>query len=91
MTLPLQMMPLPPSPLGLLQRFKEEEGDDSGEGGDSDGAMPGDTDPGLIEFMLVLGGLSQAFEETQVTYSPWPIQCASAHIHTPHMQGHIRA
>ena len=52
MTLPLQMMPLPPSPLGLLQRFKEEEGDDSGEGGDGDGAMPGDTDPVILTLAL---------------------------------------
>jgi len=41
-----------------LQRFKEEEGDDSGEGGDDDGATPGDTDPSLMEFMPVLDGLS---------------------------------
>jgi len=35
-------------------------------GTDGDSATPGD---GLVGFKLVLGGLSQAFEQTQVTYS----------------------
>ena len=86
---------------GLSQMFEEEEGDNGalvppalmihGEGGDGDGATPGDTDPGLMGFKPVLGGLSQAFEETQVTYCPRPIQCTSAHIRTPHVQGRVRA
>jgi mediator of replication checkpoint protein 1 len=62
-----------PGKRGFSQMF-EEEGDDfvpvpalriQGMG-DSDGATPGDADPGLVGFKPVLGGLSQAFERTQV-------------------------
>jgi hypothetical protein len=58
---------------GLSQIFEEEEGDGSApvpalmiRGIDDDSATPGD---GLVGFKPVLGGLSQAFEQTQVMYS----------------------
>ena len=58
---------------GLSQMFEEEEGDGGApvpalmiRGTDGDSATPGD---GLVGFKPVLGGLSQAFEQTQVTYS----------------------
>jgi mediator of replication checkpoint protein 1 len=62
---------------GLSQMFEEEEGEEGApvpalviQGvGDSEGATPGDADPGLVGFKPILGGLSQAFEVTQVTYS----------------------
>ena len=58
---------------GLSQMFEDEEGDGGAlvpalmiHGTDGDGATPGD---GLVGLRPVLGGLSQAFEQTQVTYS----------------------
>ena len=57
---------------GLSQMFEEEEGDGCApvpalmiHGTVGDSATPGD---GLVGFKPVLGGLSQAFEQTQVTY-----------------------
>jgi len=57
---------------GLSQMFEEEEGDGCAPvpalmiyGTDGDSATPGD---GLVGLKPVLGGLSQAFEQTQVTY-----------------------
>lgn len=62
---------------GLSQMFEEEEGEGSApvpalviQGGDGEGATPGDVDPGLVGFKPILGGLSQAFEETQVRIHP---------------------
>ena len=58
---------------GLSQMLEEEEGYGSAPvpalmicGTDGDSATPGD---GLVGYKPVTGGLSQAFEETQVTYS----------------------
>lgn len=58
---------------GLSQMFEEEEGDDLGsvpalmiQGVDGERATPGDMDAGLVGFKPVLGGLSQAFGQTQV-------------------------
>jgi mediator of replication checkpoint protein 1 len=58
---------------GLSQMFEEEEGDGLGsvpalmiQGVDGERATPGEVDAGLVGFKPVLGGLSQAFEETQV-------------------------
>jgi len=56
---------------GLSQMFEEEDGGAPVpalmiRGTDGDSATPGD---GLVGFKPVLGGLSQAFEQTQVTYS----------------------
>jgi mediator of replication checkpoint protein 1 len=72
---------------GLSQMFEEEEGEGSAPmpalviqgGGDGEGATPGDVDPGLIGFKPILGGLSQAFEETQVRIHPLPIYHTGAH------------
>ena len=62
---------------GLSQMFEEEEGDSLApvpalmiQGVDGERAMPSETDPGLVGFKPVLGGLSQAFEQTQVTRIP---------------------
>ena len=68
---------------GLSQMFEEEEENDSVpvpalviQGGrDDDGALPGSADPGLVGFKPVLGGLSQAFGETQVRRTPPPLLC----------------
>jgi mediator of replication checkpoint protein 1 len=58
---------------GLSQMFEEEEGDGPGsvpalmiQGVDGERATPGEMDAGLVGFKPVLGGLSQAFEQTQV-------------------------
>jgi hypothetical protein len=56
---------------GLSQMFEEEEGGAPVpalmiHGSDGDSATPGD---GLVGFKPILGGLSQAFEQTQVPYS----------------------
>jgi len=72
---------------GLSQMFEEEEGEGSAPvpalaiqgGGDGEGATPGDVDPGLVGFKPILGGLSQAFEETQVRIHPLPIYHTGAH------------
>ena len=51
---------------GLSQMFEEEEdGTMTLQSGD-DGATGGNDDPGFVEFKPALGGLSQAFEQTQV-------------------------
>jgi mediator of replication checkpoint protein 1 len=62
---------------GLSQMFEEEEGENLApvpalmiQGVDGERATPSETDPGLVGFKPVLGGLSQAFEQTQVPYSP---------------------
>ena len=62
---------------GLSQMFEEEEGDSLApvpalmiQGVDGERATPSETDPGLVGFKPVLGGLSQAFEQTQVTRIP---------------------
>ena len=58
---------------GLSQMFEEEEGDGLTsvpalmiQGVDGERATPGEMDAGLVGLKPVLGGLSQAFEETQV-------------------------
>ena len=58
---------------GLSQMFEEEEGDGLGsvpalmiQGVDGERATPSEMNAGLGGFKPVLGGLSQAFEETQV-------------------------
>ena len=58
---------------GLSQMFEEEERDGLGsvpalmiQGVDGERASPGEMDAGLVGFKPVLGGLSQAFEQTQV-------------------------
>jgi mediator of replication checkpoint protein 1 len=58
---------------GLSQMFEEEEGDGLGsvpalmiQGVDGERATPSEMNAGLEGFKPVLGGLSQAFEETQV-------------------------
>lgn len=65
---------------GLSQMFEEEEGDGLGsvpalmiQGVDGERATPGEMDAGLMGFKPVLGGLSQAFEETQVILMPFPL------------------
>jgi hypothetical protein len=62
---------------GLSQMFEEEEGDSLAlvpalmiQGVDGERATPSETEPGLVGFKPVLGGLSQAFEQTQVTRIP---------------------
>ena len=51
---------------GLSQMFEEEEvGAPTLQDG-NDGATRGEVDPGFVEFKPALGGLSQAFEQTQV-------------------------
>ncbi|KAI9448540.1 hypothetical protein H4582DRAFT_2141813 [Lactarius indigo] len=50
---------------GLSQMFEEEEDSAPAPQGGDDGATRGDADPGLVEFKPALGGLSQAFEQTQ--------------------------
>jgi hypothetical protein len=52
-----------------------------GEGGDGDGTTPGDTDPGLVKFKPVLGGPLQAFDESQVAYSPCYTMCQRSHLY----------
>jgi mediator of replication checkpoint protein 1 len=72
---------------GLSQMFEEEEGEGSAPvpvvmiqgGGDGEGATSGDVDPGIVGFKPILGGLSQAFEETQVRIHPLPIYHTGAH------------
>jgi len=61
---------------GLSQMFEEEEADNCPpvpalviQGGDNDGATLDDADRGLVGFKPVLGGLSQAFEQTQVIHT----------------------
>jgi hypothetical protein len=58
---------------GLSQMFEEEEGDGLGsvpalmiQGVSGEQATPGEMDVGLVGLKPVLGGLSQAFEQTQV-------------------------
>ena len=51
---------------GLSQMFEEEEDGASAPQGCNDGVTQGDVDPGFVEFKPALGGLSQAFEQTQV-------------------------
>jgi len=51
---------------GLSQMFEEEEDGAPTPQGGNDGATRGDGDPGFVEFKPALGGLSQAFEQTQV-------------------------
>ena len=69
---------------GLSQMFEEEEGDGLGsvpalmiQGVDGERATPGEMDAGLVGFKPVLGGLSQAFEQTQVIpmFSPLNYIC----------------
>jgi len=73
-----------PKPLagkrGLSQMFEEEEGDGLGsvpalmiQGVNGERATPGEMDAGLVGFKPVLGGLSQAFEETQVIFMLSPL------------------
>jgi len=50
---------------GLSQMFEEEDSAAVAQGSNND-TTKGDGDPGLGEFKPALGGLSQAFEETQV-------------------------
>jgi mediator of replication checkpoint protein 1 len=62
---------------GLSQMFEEEDGLGSVpalmiQGVDSERATLGEMDAGLVEFKPVLGGLSQAFEETQVILMLFP-------------------
>ena len=65
---------------GLSQMFEEGEGDGLGsvpalmiQGIDGERATLGETDAGLVGFKPVLGGLSQAFEETQVILMHSPL------------------
>jgi len=65
---------------GLSQMFEEEERDGHGsvpalmiQDVDGERATPGEMDAGLVGFKPVLGGLSQAFEETQVTLMLFPL------------------
>lgn len=65
---------------GLSQMFEEEEGDGLGtvpalmiQGVDGECATPGEMDAGLVGFKPVLGGLSQAFEQTQVILMRSPL------------------
>ena len=65
---------------GLSQMFEEEEGDGFGsvpalmiQGVDGECATPGEMDAGLVGFKPVLGGLSQAFEQTQVILMSSPL------------------
>ena len=52
---------------GLSQLFEEEEDGAPKPQGDDDNSTGGNVDPGLVEFKPALGGgLSQAFEQTQV-------------------------
>jgi mediator of replication checkpoint protein 1 len=69
---------------GLSQMFEEEEGDSLRsvpalmiQGVDGERATPGEMDAGLVGFKPVLGGLSQAFEQTQVIpmFSPLNYIC----------------
>ncbi|KAN0140226.1 hypothetical protein V8E53_002122 [Lactarius tabidus] len=50
---------------GLSQMFEEEEDGAPIPQGDNDDAGRGNIDPGLVAFNPALGGLSQAFEQTQ--------------------------
>lgn len=50
---------------GLSQMFEEEEEGAPTPQGCNDGTTRGDDDPGLVEIRPPLGGLSQAFEQTQ--------------------------
>ncbi|KAF8259454.1 hypothetical protein EI94DRAFT_1751504, partial [Lactarius quietus] len=50
---------------GLSQMFEEEEDGTPTLQGSNDSATGGNADPGLVEFKPALGGLSQAFEQTQ--------------------------
>ena len=67
-----------PGKRGLSQMFEEEENDDNADAlkiqgrGDNDAATQGDdANLGLVGFKPVLGGLSEAFEQTQVNkHSP---------------------
>jgi mediator of replication checkpoint protein 1 len=63
-----------PGKRGLSQMFEEEEGNGFApvpalmiQGVDDERATPSEADPGLLGFKPLLGGLSQAFEQTQVT------------------------
>jgi mediator of replication checkpoint protein 1 len=51
---------------GLSQMFEEEEDGAPIPQGGNDDAARGNIDPGLVAFNPALGGLSQAFEQTQV-------------------------
>jgi mediator of replication checkpoint protein 1 len=51
---------------GLSQMFEEEEDGALVPQGNKDGATGGDVEPGLVGINPALGGLSQAFEQTQV-------------------------
>ena len=65
---------------GLSQMFEEEEGDGLEsvpalmiQGVDGERATPSEMDAGLVGFKPVLGGLSQAFEQTQVILVLFPL------------------
>ena len=51
---------------GLSQMFEEEDGAPMPQGCNDNGAARDDADTGFVEFKSALGGLSQAFEQTQV-------------------------
>jgi hypothetical protein len=93
----------PPKPLagkrGLSQMFEEEEGDGLGsvpalmiQGVDGERATPGEMDGGLMGFKPILGGLSQAFEQTQVIlmFSPLNYIYTSANDAYPTRAGCLR-
>ena len=69
-----------PSKRGLSQMFEEEERNGFApvpalmiQGVDGERATPSEADPGLSGFKPLLGGLSQAFEQTQVTRTLPPL------------------
>jgi hypothetical protein len=71
---------------GLSQMFEDEEGDGPGsvpalmiQDVDGDRATPGEMDAGLVGFKPVLGGLSQAFEQTQVILMFFPLDYICIH------------
>ena len=85
---------------GLSQMFEEEEENSLVpvpalmiQGVDGECAVPSEADPGLLGFKPLLGGLSQAFEETQVTGILSPliyIIHAGANNASPTRAGRIR-
>jgi mediator of replication checkpoint protein 1 len=81
---------------GLSQMFEEEEGDGLGsipalmiQGVDGEPTTPGEMDADLVGLKPVLGGLSQAFEETQVIHMLSPelyMYILALTTHTLHVQ-----